>query len=140
MAENFQTLESGASMRLRGHRCFDHLHRRGQRYHGTLMVLRRASARPALLNQSASPSARRSPSRSPAARVAVVISSKVSKRSVVRNRLRRTLHDHLRCRLEHAPEHASQWLLLSLKPGADAEDHLLLEECDRLLVQAGLKP
>ena len=70
----------------------------------------------------------------------MVISSKVSKRAVVRNRLRRRLHDHLRSRFEHAPEHASIWLLVSLKPGAVAEEHDLLEECDRLLEQAGLKP
>ena len=33
-----------ASMRLRGHRCFNHLHRRGKRFHSTLMVLRTVSA------------------------------------------------------------------------------------------------
>ena len=70
----------------------------------------------------------------------MVISNKVSKRAVVRNRLRRQLHDHLRTRFEHAPEHATTWLLVSLKPGAVAEEHDLLEECDRLLEQAGLKP
>ena len=37
------------SMRLRGHRCFDYLHRRGQRFHGSLMTLRKASAMPRLL-------------------------------------------------------------------------------------------
>ena len=127
-----------ASMRLRGHRCFDHLHRRGQRFHGALMVLRRVSARHSLLKHSSA-----APISGPAAttcRVAVVISNKVSKRAVVRNRLRRRLHDHLRTRFEHAPEHASIWLLVSLKPGAVAEERDLLEECDRLLEQAGLKP
>ena len=127
-----------ASMRLRGHRCFDHLHRRGQRFHGTLMVLRRVSAKHSLLKHpfAASISGRVATT----CRVAVVISSKVSKRAVVRNRLRRQLHDHLRTRFEHAPEHATTWLLVSLKPGAVAEEHDLLEECDRLLEQAGLKP
>ena len=127
-----------ASMRLRGHRCFDHLHRRGQRFHGALMVLRTVSARHSLLKHSSA-----APISGPAAttcRVAVVISNKVSKRAVVRNRLRRQLHDHLRTRFEHAPEHATTWLLVSLKPGAVAEEHDLLEECDRLLEQAGLKP
>ena len=127
-----------ASMRLRGHRCFDHLHRRGQRFHGALMVLRRVSARHSLLKHSSA-----APISGPAAttcRVAVVISNKVSKRAVVRNRLRRQLHDHLRTRFEHAPEHATTWLLVSLKPGAVAEEHDLLEECDRLLKEAGLKP
>jgi len=127
-------------MRLRGHRCFDHLHRKGKRFHGTLMVLRKASAHHSLLKRPATPGGSDNRPRSRACRVAVVISSKVSKRAVIRNRLRRLLHDHLRSKFEHAPEHSSVWLLVSLKPGAATEDHDLLEECDRLLVQAGLKP
>ena len=129
-----------ASMRLRGHRCFDHLHRKGKRFHGTLMVLRRASAHNSLLKRPATPKGSVSPSSPATCRVAVVISSKVSKRAVIRNRLRRRLHDHLRTRFEHASEHASVWILVSLKPGAATEDHDLLKECDRLLEQAGLKP
>ena len=102
------------------------------------MVLRRVSARHSLLKHPvAAPISGRVAT---TCRVAVVISSKVSKRAVVRNRLRRRLHNHLRTRFEHAPEHASIWLLVSLKPGAVAEEHDLLEECDRLLEQAGLKP
>ena len=128
-----------ASMRLRGHRCFDHLHRRGQRFHGTLMVLRKASASHSLLKRPAMPAGSSNPLRSTTCRVAVVISSKVSKRAVIRNRLRRRLHDHLRSRFEYAPEHSKIWLLVSLKPGAATEAHALLEECDRLLEQAGLK-
>ncbi|MED5469702.1 MAG: ribonuclease P protein component, partial [Cyanobacteriota bacterium] len=49
------------------------------------------------------------------------------------------LHEHLRSRLEVAPEHANHWVLISLKPVASAiESSQLLEECDRLLHQAGL--
>ena len=129
-----------ASMRLRGHRCFDHLHREGKRFHGNLMVLRKASAHHALLKRPASTTASPIPRLARTCRVAVVISSKVSKRAVIRNRLRRRLHDHLRTKFEHAPQHASVWILVSLKPGAATEDHALLEECDRLLEQAGLKP
>ncbi|WP_114994480.1 ribonuclease P protein component [Synechococcus sp. UW179A] len=129
-----------ASMRLRGHRCFDHLHRKGKRFHGSLMVLRKASAHHSLLKYPATTSSSDTPCAARTCRVAVVISSKVSKRAVIRNRLRRRLHDHLRTRFEHAPEHASVWILVSLKPGAATEDHDLLEECDRLLEQAGLKP
>ena len=104
------------------------------------MVLRKASASDSLLKRSKKPNGAHSCCASHSCRVAVVISSKVSKRAVVRNRLRRRLHDHLRTRLEQAPEHAQLWLLVSLKPGAATEDHDLLEECDRLLEQAGLKP
>ena len=73
-------------------------------------------------------------------RIAVVISGKVHKRAVVRNRLRRLLHDHLRLRFEARSTHSDVWLLISLRPGADADEANLLEECDRLLEEAGLQP
>ena len=127
-----------ASMRLRGHRCFDHLHRRGKRYHGTAMVLRKAASNATLLRGGGGGC--RPDSQPESCRVAVVISGKVHKRAVVRNRLRRLLHDHLRARLEARTEHSHCWLLISLRPGADAVEANLLEECDRLLEQAGLQP
>ena len=125
-------------MRLRGHRCFDHLHRRGKRYHGTLMVLRKAAANPKLLRSDSS--AISTSGQEPSCRIAIVISGKVHKRAVVRNRLRRRMHDHLRVHFESRSEHADCWLLISLRPGADTGEANLLEECDRLLEQAGLKP
>ena len=127
-----------ASMRLRGHRCFDHLHRRGKRYHGAMMVLRKASSNPKLLRRDATGVSMHAQHQS--CRIAVVISGKVHKRAVVRNRLRRLLHDHLRARFEARSEHSDCWLLISLRPGADAEEANLLEECDRLLEEAGLQP
>lgn len=102
------------------------------------MVLRTAPARNELLNRNAALKTSSSTADRARCRVAVVISSKVSKRAVVRNRLRRRLHAHLRSRFEQAPEHGAIWLLLSLKPGVAPESHALLEECDRLLKQAGL--
>ena len=128
-----------APMRLRGHRCFDRLHRHGRRHHGASMTLRVVDSRPGLL----APSLRSAEARSPdtrRCRCAVVISGKVHKRSVVRNRLRRSLHDHLRRRLEGNRSLAGQWVLLSLKPSAIAPETPLLEECDRLLKHAGLLP
>ena len=127
-----------ASMRLRGHRCFDHLHRRGKRFHGTLMVLRKAASNPKLLRRNSKVVPGRG--QSPSCRIAVVISGKVHKRAVVRNRLRRRMHDHLRRRFESRSEHADLWLMISLRPGADTGEANLLEDCDRLLEQAGLKP
>lgn len=122
-----------ASMRIRGHRCFDRLHRSGKGFYGKLMVLRVVSSLQRLL---------KSPQREhhfKCCRCAVVISSKVSKRSVDRNRLRRLLHNHLRMRFESQPNHSGQWTLISLKPeSASAEPALLLEECDQLLRNAGL--
>ncbi len=120
------------SMRLKGYRCFDHLHRSGTRYHGSLMVLRVAKARPQLLSNSP-----KKESAQPC-RCAVTISNKVSKRAVVRNRLRRLLHDHLSERLASKTDLSNSWALLSLKPhSSEVETNPLLEECDRLLRNAG---
>ena len=123
------------SMRLRGHRCFDYLHRRGQRFQGSLMTLRKASAMPRLLRWECRPVEQKG--ETAVCRCAVVISSKVSKRAVIRNRLRRLLHEHLREHFEQSFQHSNTWVLISLKPGAEAKDAPVLEECDRLLQQAG---
>ena len=124
-----------ASMRLRGHRCFNRLHRSSTRQHGTLMVLRVAASDSNLLRREMRGIQERT------CRCALVISNKVSKRSVKRNRLRRLLHDHLRRRFEQRNDLAGQWLLISLRPeAAEAEPTKLLEECDSLLRSAGLDP
>ena len=124
-----------ASMRLRGHRCFNRLHRSSKRQHGTLMVLRVAAGHSNLLRRELQGIEERT------CRCALVISNKVSKRAVKRNRLRRLLHDHLRRHFERRNDLAGQWLLLSLRPeAAEAEPTQLLEECDSLLRSAGLDP
>ena len=123
-----------ASMRLRGHRCFNRLHRTGRRHHGQLLGLRVVQAEVRLLR----PELRRQPDVS--CRCALVISSKVSKRAVKRNRLRRRLHDHLRQRLESRQDLAGLWLLFSLRPEAgEVDPSQLLKECDSLLRDAGLE-
>ena len=122
-----------ASMRLRGHRCFNRLHRVGRRHQASLMVLRLTSEDPSFLR----PELRCRPSMH--CRCALVISSKVSKRAVRRNRLRRLLHNHLRDRLEPRHDLSGRWLLFSLRPeAAKAEPTQLLKECDSLLRSAGL--
>ncbi len=126
------------SMRLKGYKCFDHLHRSGIRFHGSLMVLRVSKALPSLMN----PKTR--PIKTQSCRCAVSISSKVSKKAVVRNRLRRIVHDHLKERLLTAPNHSDKWALISLKPNssyknaAPKDTSPLLRECDKLLREAGL--
>ena len=122
-----------ASMRLRGHRCFNRLHRSSKRQHGALMVLRVAAGDSNLLRRELRDVQERT------CRCALVISSKVSKRAVRRNRLRRLLHQHLRQQLEHRGDLAGRWVLISLRPEAsEAEPSQLLEECDSLLSSAGL--
>ncbi len=121
------------SMRLKGHRCFDHIHRFGKRYHGSLMILRVAKSKPILQKSSfkdGNPTA---------CKCAVAISNKVSKKAVVRNRLRRLIHNHLRERLFQDSAQIKNWLLISLKPkSSDKSTCQLLEECDQLLDAADL--
>ena len=121
------------SMRIKGHRCFDHIHRSGIKYHSKSMTLKIAESNEKILKYS------------PLMRIdspckcAVAISTKVSKRSVVRNRLRRVLHNHLRLRLENNNKNTKKLALISLKPICIKSDNYpLLEECDLLLNQAGL--
>ena len=99
------------------------------------MTLRKASAMPRLLRWECRPSEEKA--EIAVCRCAVVISSKVSKRAVIRNRLRRLMHDHLRQRFEQSFQHSNSWVLITLKPGAEAKNAPILEECDRLLQQAG---
>ncbi len=122
--------------RLRGRFVFDRLYQKGQRHHGSLMVLRCLQAQPELLK---SDPRDHSPN---SCRLAVVVSSKVSKRSVRRNQLRRLFHSHLTAAVLALPDQASgRWLLISLKPGsAEASDEALLGECSQLLAKAGLRP
>ena len=121
------------TMRLQGHRCFDYLYREGIRYHESSMLLRVAKAAPRLSKSKSHQSS------SKACRCAIAISSKVSKKAVVRNNLRRIFHKHLRDRLSEVSEHANKWALFSLKPSSsNKQPALLLKECDRLLLKAGL--
>jgi len=121
------------SMRIKGYRCFDHLHKSGVRYHSSLMLLRVVKAKQSLLNIQSSKLD------SEVCRCAVTISNKVSKKAVLRNRIRRLIHEHLRLRLSAGTEHSNLWVLLSLKPASsNKEPAKLLQECDRLLRNAGL--
>ena len=121
-----------SSMRLKGHRCFNHLKRTGLRFHGPSMLLSVTKAKPQLLKsntQGGTPSS---------CRCAVAISTKVSKRAVTRNKIRRVIHNHLRSKLESVPMSCEQWALFILKPNSSQKEPIeLLEECDKLLTKAG---
>ncbi len=120
-------------MRIKGHRCFDYLHKVGARYHGPNMVLRVAKAN---FDLQRSHKVFRS---SDSCRCAVAISSKVSKKAVIRNRLRRLFHDHLQLKLSESRGSRNNWALISLKPNSSSQEtSQLMEECDKLLRKAGL--
>ena len=119
-------------MRLKGHKSFDYIHKVSKRYRGSSMTLRVSKANPNLINGFIPHSLNKS------CRCAISISNKVSKKAVIRNRLRRLVHRHLIIRLFKKSKHINKWALISFKPRClDKEPKLLLEECDKLLVEAG---
>ena len=119
-------------MRIKGYKCFDYIHKASKRYSGPSMTLRVSRANPNLINGEIPHSKYIS------CRCAISISNKVSKKAVIRNRLRRLVHSHLKIRLFKKSKHINKWALLSFKPRClDKEPKLLLEECDKLLLEAG---
>ncbi len=121
------------SMRLKGHRCFDYLYKKGLRYHAASILLRVVKSQPSLQKYHFSKSQEK------AFKCAVAISSKVSKKAVIRNQIRRKLHIHLTKRLSKTQYNMGYWALFSLKPqSATLNPSQVLKECDQLLIQAGL--
>ena len=119
-------------MRLKGYKCFDFIHKYSQRYNGPSMTLRVSRANPNLTTGDIPQSRYKS------CRCAISISNKVSKKAVVRNRLRRLVHDHLRIRLFRKSKYMNSWALISFNPKClEKEPKVLLEECDKLLLEAG---
>ena len=119
-------------MRIKGYKCFDYIHKTSKHYSGPSMTLRVSRANPNLINGEILHSKYIS------CRCAISISNKVSKKAVIRNRLRRLVHSHLKIRLFKKSKQINKWALLSFKPRClDKEPKLLLEECDKLLVEAG---
>ena len=121
------------SMRLKGHKCFDHLYRAGNRYYGSSMVLRVVTARNKLLKNTFKSKS------NDCFKCGIAISNKVSKRAVIRNRIRRLIHLHLSNRFKSVQGLSNKWALISLKPDSLKKTPTqLLEECDILLSEAGL--
>ncbi len=119
-------------MRLKGYKCFEYIHKSSKRYKSPSMTLKVSWSNPKLINKNSPHSGENS------CRCAISISNKVSKKAVVRNRLRRLVHNHLRLRLFKKSKFMNRWVLLSLNPKSlGKEPTVLLEECDKLLLEAG---
>lgn len=120
-------------MRLKGHRCFDFIYKQGARFYSSSMVLRVTSANTKLQVQGINSKIK------PSIKCAISISNKVSKKSVVRNKLRRLFHHHLSHRLSNIELDHELWAFFSLKPSCmKNSDSNLLQECDKLLIKAGI--
>ena len=120
-------------MRLKGHKCFEYIYRKGSRFYSPSMVLRVTKANTNLQVKGIKSNIR------PSIKCAISISNKVSKKSVTRNKLRRLFHHHLSCRLSNMSVSNEVWAFISLKPSCmKNSDSNLLKECDNLLIKAGI--
>ena len=120
-------------MRLKGHKCFDYIYKKGSRFYSPSMVLRVTNANTKLH------SIERKSKINPSIKCAISISNKVSKKSVTRNKLRRLFHHHLSLRLSNMTSDNEIWAFISLKPSCmKNSESTLLKECDKLLTKAGI--
>ena len=120
-------------MRLKGHKCFDYIYKKGSRFYSPSMVLRVTNANTKLH------SIERKSKINPSIKCAISISNKVSKKSVTRNKLRRLFHHHLSQRLSNVYLNNEVWAFFSLKPSCMKNSNsTLLKECDKLLIKAGI--
>ena len=120
-------------MRLKGHKCFDYIYRKGSRFYSPSMVLRVTNA-----NTKLHFTERKSNIKS-SVKCAISISNKVSKKSVTRNKLRRLFHHHLSYRLSKMTTESEVWAFISLNPSCMKNSNSnLLKECDKLLTKAGI--
>ena len=121
------------SMRLKGHRTFEYIHKNSIKCHGKLMTLKIAKPNiQILISQKKIGSINN-------LKIAIAISKKVSKKAVERNRIRRILQDCLLKNFNNDYNHKPYWILVNLKGGDFLNnENLLLREFQYLLIKSGL--
>ena len=121
------------SMRLKGHRSFDYIHKNSIKYYGKLMTFKIAPSNPKILISHNNIYSLNN------FKIAINISKKVSKKAVVRNKIRRILQDYLLKNFSKENNHKPYWLLVNLKAGNFFNDKTkLLEEFQYLIFKSGL--
>ncbi len=121
------------SMRLKGHRTFDYIHKNSVKYYGKLMTFKIAKSNKQILIS------HKLTNCSNNFKVAIAISKKVSKKAVERNKIRRILHEYLLENIQNHKNHKPYWLLVNLKIGDFYNDkNKLLEEFQYLMFKSGL--
>ena len=121
------------SMRLKGHRTFDYIHKNSVKYYGKLMTFKIAKSNPKILISHNNIHSLNN------FKIAISISKKVSKKAVERNKIRRILQDCLLKDFSQENNHKPYWLLVKLKAGNFYNDKInLLEEFQHLIFKSGL--
>ena len=120
------------SMRLKGHRTFDYVHKNSVKYYVKLMTFKIARSNPKILISHNFDSLNNF-------KIAIAISKKVSKKAVVRNKIRRILQDYFLKNLIKENYHKPYWLLVNLSNGRFYNDKVkLLDEFQHLIFKSGL--
>ena len=121
------------TMRLKGHRVFEYIHKNSIKYYGKLMTLKVAKSNPKIL---LSHKYIDNPNNF---KIAIAISKKFSKKAVERNKVRRLLHNCLLKNFCQDNNHNPYWILVNLKYGDYMNDESkLLEEFQHLIFKSGL--
>ena len=121
------------SMRLKGHRTFDYIHKNSIKYYGKLMTFKLVKSNQQILHS------HKLSDTSSNFKVAIAISKKVLKKSVERNKIRRILHEFLLKNISEENNHKPYWLLVNLKIGDFYKDRSkLLKEFQYLMFKSGL--
>ena len=121
------------TMRLKGHRTFEYLHKNSVKYYGKLMTIKIARSKPEILIS------HKNIDSSENLKIAIAISKKVSKKAVLRNKIRRLLQDWLFKNFGQEKNHKPYWLLVNLRSGVSFNDKTeLLEEFQHLIYKSGL--
>ena len=121
------------SMRLKGHRTFDYVHKNSVKYYGKLMTFKIARSNPKILISHNNIDSLNN------FKIAIAISKKVSKKAVVRNKIRRILQDYFLKNFSKENYHKPYWLLVNLKGDSFYNDKVkLLEEFQYLIFKSGL--
>ena len=121
------------SMRLKGHRTFDYIHKNSVKYYGKLMTFKIARSNPKILISHKNIDSINN------FKVAITISKKVSKKAVTRNKIRRILQDYLLKKFSPENNHKPYWLLVNLKSGDSYNYKInLLREFQHLILKSGL--
>ena len=121
------------SLRLKGHRTFDYIHKNSIKYYGKLMTFKVAKPNQKILTSHKLNDDLNN------FKIAIAISKKVSKKAVERNKIRRILHECLLENFKKRDSHKPYWLLVNLKISDFHNDKSnLLEEFQNLMFKSGL--
>ena len=121
------------TMRLKGHRTFDYIHKNSVKFYGKLMSIKIARSNPSILISHKNINSLNN------FKIAITISKKVSKKAVIRNKIRRVLQDYLLKNFNQKKNHKPYWILVNLKADVSCISELkLLEEFQQLILKSGL--